>query len=91
MQKILFLDRDGCIIQEPQPDQQVDSLEKLEFLPGSDFRTWRASPESSTFSLVMVTNQDGLGTSSFPGRNLLAGPSKNVIKTLENEGDCLPQ
>ncbi|HAD12614.1 MAG TPA: bifunctional histidinol-phosphatase/imidazoleglycerol-phosphate dehydratase, partial [Saprospirales bacterium] len=65
MKRILFLDRDGCLIQEPQPDQQVDSLEKLEFIPGVLFALARIVRELD-FTLVMVTNQDGLGTSSFP-------------------------
>jgi imidazoleglycerol-phosphate dehydratase/histidinol-phosphatase len=84
MQKILFLDRDGCIIQEPQPDQQVDSLEKLEFLPGAIFALARIARELD-FLLVMVTNQDGLGTSSFPEETFWPAHQK-VIKTLENEG-----
>lgn len=84
MKKILFLDRDGCIIQEPQPDQQVDSLEKLEFLPGAIFALARIARELD-YVLVMVTNQDGLGTASFPENTFWPAHNK-TIKTLENEG-----
>jgi imidazoleglycerol-phosphate dehydratase/histidinol-phosphatase len=84
MQKILFLDRDGCIIQEPQPDQQVDSLEKLSFLPGSIFALARMARELD-YLLVMVTNQDGLGTASFPEDTFWPAHLK-MMKTLENEG-----
>lgn len=84
MQKILFLDRDGCIIQEPQPDQQVDSLEKLEFLPGAIFALARIARELD-YLLVMVTNQDGMGTDSFPENTFWPAHNK-MLKTLENEG-----
>jgi imidazoleglycerol-phosphate dehydratase/histidinol-phosphatase len=84
MKKILFLDRDGCIIQEPQPDQQVDSLEKLEFLPGAISALARIARELD-YVLVMVTNQDGLGTASFPENTFWPAHNK-TIKTLENEG-----
>lgn len=84
MKKILFLDRDGCIIQEPQPDQQVDSLEKLEFLPGAIFALARIARELD-YSFVMVTNQDGLGTDSFPETSFWPAHNK-MLKTLENEG-----
>ncbi len=84
MKKILFLDRDGCIIQEPQPDQQVDSLEKLEFLPGAIYALARIARELD-YILVMVTNQDGLGTASFPEETFWPAHNK-MQKTLENEG-----
>jgi imidazoleglycerol-phosphate dehydratase / histidinol-phosphatase len=64
-QKILFIDRDGTIIKEPPVDFQVDSLEKLEFLPGVLVALHRIRRELN-FKFVMVTNQDGLGTESFP-------------------------
>lgn len=84
MKKILFLDRDGCIIQEPQPDQQVDSLEKLEFVPGAIFALARIARELD-FTFVMVTNQDGLGTDSFPEETFWPAHNK-MLKILENEG-----
>ena len=64
MKKVLFIDRDGTIITEP-PDEQVDSFEKLEFLPGVISGLSKISIETD-YELVMITNQDGLGTSSFP-------------------------
>ena len=65
MQKILFIDRDGTLIVEPQPDQQVDSLAKLAFIPKA-ISALRRIAEETDYQLVMVTNQDGLGTDSFP-------------------------
>lgn len=65
MQKILFIDRDGTLIVEPQPDQQIDSLAKLDYIPKA-LSAMRRIAEETDFELVMVTNQDGLGTSSFP-------------------------
>lgn len=84
MKKILFIDRDGTLIVEPQPDQQVDSLEKLEFIPGAIFHLARLAQEND-FRLVMVTNQDGLGTSSFPEDTFWPAHNK-MMKTLEGEG-----
>ncbi|MBX2891237.1 MAG: bifunctional histidinol-phosphatase/imidazoleglycerol-phosphate dehydratase HisB [Saprospiraceae bacterium] len=84
MQKILFIDRDGTLIVEPQPDQQVDSLEKLEFVPGAIFALARIARELD-YALVMVTNQDGLGTDSFPEHTFWPAHEK-MLKTLENEG-----
>ena len=65
MKKALFIDRDGTIITEPQPSQQVDSFEKLEFLTGAIVNLNKIAAELD-YELVMVTNQDGLGTDSFP-------------------------
>jgi imidazoleglycerol-phosphate dehydratase/histidinol-phosphatase len=65
MQKVVFVDRDGTLIVEPQPDQQVDSLAKLEFIPKA-ISAMRKIAEETDYELVMVTNQDGLGTDSFP-------------------------
>ncbi|MBD0258251.1 MAG: bifunctional histidinol-phosphatase/imidazoleglycerol-phosphate dehydratase HisB [Cytophagales bacterium] len=64
MKKALFIDRDGTIIAEPA-DEQIDSLEKLEFLPKA-LSNLRKIAEETDYELVMVTNQDGLGTQSFP-------------------------
>ncbi len=65
MKKVLFIDRDGTLIIEPQPDQQVDSFEKLAFLPNCISNAKKIYNELD-FEWVMVTNQDGLGTDSFP-------------------------
>jgi len=65
MKKVLFIDRDGTLIMEPPVDFQVDSLEKLEFYPGV-FQYLSRIAHELDYELVMVTNQDGLGTDSFP-------------------------
>lgn len=78
--KILFVDRDGTIIQEPE-DEQIDSLEKLKFVPGA-ISTLRKITEQTDFLLVMVTNQDGLGTDSFPEETFWPAHKKmlNILK-----------
>ncbi len=82
MKKILFIDRDGTIIKEPK-DQQIDSLEKLKFLPGVFTFLGKITKELD-YDLVMVTNQDGLGTSSFPENTFW--PIQNfIIETLKAE------
>lgn len=83
MKKVLFIDRDGTLIIEPE-DQQIDSLEKLEFYPGVFAWLSRIAAETD-FELVMVTNQDGLGTSSYPEDTFWPAHNK-VIKAFENEG-----
>ena len=83
MKKVLFIDRDGTIIVEPVEDEQVDSLEKLEFLPGV-LSNLRKIAEKTDFELVMVTNQDGLGTASFPEETFWPAHNK-MLKTLEGE------
>jgi imidazoleglycerol-phosphate dehydratase/histidinol-phosphatase len=82
--KILFIDRDGTIIVEPTEDKQVDSLEKLEFLPGAISNLSKIARELD-YKLVMVTNQDGLGTDSFPENTFWPAQNK-MLKTLEGEG-----
>jgi imidazoleglycerol-phosphate dehydratase / histidinol-phosphatase len=84
MKKVLFIDRDGTIIVEPATDQQVDSLEKLEFLPKA-ISNLRKISEETDYEFVMVTNQDGLGTSSFPEETFWPAHDKMVsILTGEN-------
>lgn len=82
--KILFIDRDGTIIEEPKTDFQIDSLEKLVFLPFA-ISTLRKIVIDFDFELVMVTNQDGLGTLSFP-ENTFHPAHNKMLLTLENEG-----
>ncbi len=84
MKKLLFIDRDGTLIVEPPKDYQVDSLEKLEFYPGV-FRYLSQIAETMDYELVMVSNQDGLGTDSFPEKTFLPVQEK-MLKALENEG-----
>lgn len=83
MQKLLFIDRDGTIIDEPKTDFQIDSLEKLEFLPKA-LSNLRKIAEETDFQLIMVTNQDGLGTDSFPEDTFWPAHNK-MLKTMENE------
>lgn len=83
MKKILFIDRDGTIIKEPPTDFQVDSLEKLEFIPKA-ISNLRKIAEELDYELVMVTNQDGLGTDSFPEKDFWPAQYK-MLKTLEQE------
>src|SRR5690606_13257548 len=83
MSKVLFIDRDGTIIVEPPVDKQVDSLEKLEFIPKA-ISNLRKIAEELDFELAMVTNQDGLGTPSFPEEDFWPAHNK-MIRTLEGE------
>ena len=83
MKKILFIDRDGTMVLEPN-DYQLDSFEKLEFYPKAFQYLGKIAAELD-FELVMVTNQDGLGTDSHPEINFW--PVHNlVMKAFENEG-----
>ncbi|AZB16732.1 bifunctional histidinol-phosphatase/imidazoleglycerol-phosphate dehydratase HisB [Chryseobacterium indologenes] len=84
MKKVLFIDRDGTLIIEPPIDFQVDSLEKLEFYPGV-FRNLSKIANELDYELVMVTNQDGLGTESFPFEDFIK-PQEKMLKAFENEG-----
>lgn len=83
MKKVLFIDRDGTIIVEPPTDFQVDSLEKLEFLPKA-ISALRKIADETDYELVMVTNQDGLGTSAFPEDTFWPAQNK-MLKTLAGE------
>ncbi len=83
MKKVLFIDRDGTIIIEPE-DEQIDSLEKLEFYPKA-ISTLRKISSELDYELVMVTNQDGLGTDSFPEETFWPAHNK-MLTTLKNEG-----
>ena len=84
MKKVLFIDRDGTLVIEPPIDYQLDAYEKLEFYPRV-FRNLSFIRSKLDFEFAMVTNQDGLGTSSFPEDTFW--PVHNlVMKTLENEG-----
>jgi len=82
--KVLFIDRDGTLIHEPSEDQQVDSLEKLSFIPGVVVNLHRIAHELD-FELVMVTNQDGLGTPSFPEETFWPAHNK-MMELFTNEG-----
>jgi len=82
--KILFIDRDGTLIEEPPEDFQVDSLEKLAFLPYV-LSALQFIVQNSDYKLVMVTNQDGLGTDSFPEDTFWPAHNK-MMQQLKNEG-----
>ena len=82
MKKAIFVDRDGTLLKEPS-DEQIDSLEKVEFVPGAISAL--KSLAGLGFELVMASNQDGLGTPAFPEETFL--PAQNLLlKTLEGEG-----
>ncbi|MDL2221641.1 bifunctional histidinol-phosphatase/imidazoleglycerol-phosphate dehydratase HisB [Parabacteroides sp. OttesenSCG-928-N08] len=96
--RALFIDRDGTIVKEPPVDYQLDSLEKLEFYP-KVIRNLYFIQKHLDFEFVMVTNQDGLGTSSFPEETFWPAHNKMML-TLAGEGirfhdvlidDSLPQ
>ncbi|MCE2708060.1 MAG: bifunctional histidinol-phosphatase/imidazoleglycerol-phosphate dehydratase HisB [Bacteroidota bacterium] len=81
--KVLFIDRDGTIIKEPPVTFQIDSLEKLEFVPKA-ISNLRKIAEELDYELVLVSNQDGLGTDSFPEKDFWPAQYK-MLKTLEQE------
>lgn len=84
MQKVLFLDRDGVLVHEPADDPQIDALSKVKFTPGL-FTNLSEIAQKLDYTLVMVTNQDGLGTSSFPEVDFW--PAHNhIVDTLKGEG-----
>ena len=82
--KVLFIDRDGTLVIEPPQDYQLDSLEKLEFYP-KVFQYMAKIAMELDFELVMVTNQDGLGTKSFPEDTFWPAQNK-IIAAFEKEG-----
>ena len=82
MKKALFIDRDGTVIAEPA-DEQIDSLEKLAFVPGA-ISALKALTGLG-FDLVLATNQDGLGTASFPEETFWPAHEK-MLSTLRGEG-----
>ena len=84
MKKVLFIDRDGTLVLEPPVDYQLDSLEKLEFYP-KVFQYMAKIASELDYELVMVTNQDGLGTDSFPEDTFWPAQNK-VISAFEKEG-----
>ncbi len=84
MNKALFSDRDGTLVIEQPFDYQLDSLEKLEFYPGV-FRWLGEIVRKMDFEIVMVTNQDGLGTDSFP-EHTFHPPQNAMLKAFEGEG-----
>ncbi len=84
MKKVLFIDRDGTLIIEPPVNFQVDSLEKLSFYPGVFQYLGRIAKELD-YELVMVTNQDGLGTKSFPEETFWPAQNK-MLEALKSEG-----
>jgi imidazoleglycerol-phosphate dehydratase/histidinol-phosphatase len=83
MKKVLFIDRDGTILIEPE-DEQLDTFEKLTFLPGAITNLSRIARETD-FELVIVSNQDGLGTSSFPEETFWPVQNK-MLEILKGEG-----
>ncbi len=84
MKKVLFIDRDGTLVIEPPVDYQLDSLEKLEFYPGV-FQYLSRIVKELDYELVMVTNQDGLGTDSFPEDTFWPAHNK-MLQAFTNEG-----
>ncbi|MBO5721443.1 MAG: bifunctional histidinol-phosphatase/imidazoleglycerol-phosphate dehydratase HisB [Bacteroidales bacterium] len=84
MKKALFIDRDGTLVVEPPVDYQLDSLEKLEFMPRV-FRNIALIRERLDYEFVIVSNQDGLGTDSFPTETFLP-PHNKMLEAFKNEG-----
>ncbi len=81
---VLFIDRDGTLVVEPPVDYQLDSLEKLEFIP-KVFKNMNFIANTLDYELVMVTNQDGLGTESFPEETFHPAHNK-MLQAFANEG-----
>jgi imidazoleglycerol-phosphate dehydratase/histidinol-phosphatase len=84
LKRLLFIDRDGTLIDEAPPTYQIDSFSKLTFYPDM-FKYMRAIATDLDYELVMVSNQDGLGTEAYPEESFY--PVHNfIMKSLENEG-----
>lgn len=83
MKRVLFIDRDGTLIQEPA-DEQIDSFEKLAFVPGV-MRNLGFIRKHCDYEFVMVSNQDGLGTPAYPEETFI-GPHRLMMNTLAGEG-----
>ena len=83
MKRVLFIDRDGTLIKEPPVDFQVDSFEKLKFVPKAITAMNRIA--TLGYELVMATNQDGLGTDSFP-EEAFRPVQELVLRTFGGEG-----
>ena len=85
MKKILFIDRDGTIVKEAKaPDYVLDTFEELEYYP-EVFRFLGKIARKLNYELVMVTNQDGLGTEALP-KNVFWNIHDKIMKSFENEG-----
>lgn len=82
--KILFIDRDDTILREPKDNFQIDSFDKFSFMPGA-ISALRRIALSGEYTLVMVTNQDGLGTASYPEEDFLP-PHRMMLNVLASEG-----
>ncbi len=86
MKKILFIDRDGTLIKEAPPTYQIDDFSKLEFYPDV-FEYMRRIASELDYELVMVSNQDGMGTPAFP-EDTFWPVQDFVVKSFENEGSA---
>jgi imidazoleglycerol-phosphate dehydratase/histidinol-phosphatase len=84
MKRLLLIDRDGTIIKEAPPTYQIDSFDKLEFYPHV-FKYLGKIAAELDYELVMITNQDGMGTETFP-ENTFLPVHRHVMKSFENEG-----
>ncbi len=84
LRKVLFIDRDGTLVEEPPIDLQLDSLDKFKFIPGM-IGNLAFIASTLDYQLVMVSNQDGLGTPSFPIEDFLP-PQQLLLDTLAGEG-----
>lgn len=84
MKRALFIDRDGTLIVEPPVTEQVNNLNELEFIPGV-IRNLYFLRQKTDFELVIVTNQDGLGTSAYPQENFDTVQAK-MLQVFKNEG-----